>query len=165
MKFGSVLVLVCLLSIQSASGQAVQQQRPLMAEDVFKNVQVLKGIPVDEFMDTMGFISAALTINCVECHTADSENSWEKWADDTPLKQTARKMMRMVTAINKDNFGGVRAVTCFTCHNGNQRPKASRSLGYQNVGPINVPIEVEVAGRDPPLPIPVSNIQALEGAA
>ena len=28
--------------------------KPLMAEDVFKNVQVLKGIPIDQFMGTMG---------------------------------------------------------------------------------------------------------------
>jgi len=165
MKFGSVMVLVCLLSIPLASGQAVQQQRPPMAEDVFKNVQVLKGIPVDEFMDTMGFISAALTINCVECHTADSENSWEKWADDTPLKQTTRKMMRMVTAINKDNFGGVRAVTCFTCHNGNQRPKVSPSLAIQYGEPIDDPNDVEVRGQEPAAPILDKYIQALGGAA
>jgi len=165
MKFGSVMVLVYLLSIQSASGQAVQQQRPPMAEDVFKNVQVLKGIPVDEFLDTMGFISAALTINCVECHTPDSENSWEKWADDTPLKQTTRKMMRMVTAINKDNFSGVRAVTCFTCHNGNQRPKVSPSLAIQYGEPIDDPNDVEVRGQEPAAPILDKYIQALGGAA
>ena len=35
-----------------ARGQAAQQQpRPQMAEEVFKNVQALKGIPVDEFME------------------------------------------------------------------------------------------------------------------
>ena len=28
--------------------------RPQMAEEVFKNVQLLKGIPVDQFMGTMG---------------------------------------------------------------------------------------------------------------
>src|SRR5438105_11965180 len=28
------------------------------SEDVFKNVQLLKGIPVKEFMNTMGFFSA-----------------------------------------------------------------------------------------------------------
>ena len=32
---------------------------PPMAEDVFKNVQVLKGIPVNDFMGTMGIFSAA----------------------------------------------------------------------------------------------------------
>jgi hypothetical protein len=33
-----------------------------MAEDVLKNVQVLKGIPLDEFMGTMGFFAAALDL-------------------------------------------------------------------------------------------------------
>ena len=165
MKFGSVMVLVCLLSVRFASGQAGREQRPQMAEDVFKNVQVLKGIPVDEFMDTMGFISAALTMNCVECHTPDSENSWAKWADDTPRKQTTRRMIRMVAAINKDNFGGARAVTCFTCHNGNQQPKTRPSLAIQYGEPVDDPNDVEVRGPEPAAPILDKYLQALGGAA
>ncbi len=39
-----------------------------MSEQAFKNVTVLKGIPVDEFMNTMGFISAATNYNCIDCH-------------------------------------------------------------------------------------------------
>src|SRR5262245_44800343 len=99
MKHGRVIIAMCLVAVQSAVGQ-VGQQRPPMAEEVFKNVQVLKGIPVDEFMDTMGFISASLTLNCVECHTPDAETSWANYADDTPRKLTTRRMMRMVAAIN-----------------------------------------------------------------
>jgi hypothetical protein len=45
-------------------------QRPKMAEDVFKNIQVLKSIPVNQFIDTMGFFSAALGLNCTGCHVA-----------------------------------------------------------------------------------------------
>ena len=78
-----------------------------MSEDVFKNVQILKGIPVDEFMDTMGMFAAALSLNCVDCHTSESVGSWDHFADETPLKRTARRMMLMVNTINKDNFGGV----------------------------------------------------------
>jgi len=51
---------VCLLGAASAGGQAGQAPRPQMAEEVFKNVQILKGIPVDQFMDTMGMFAAAL---------------------------------------------------------------------------------------------------------
>src|SRR5437016_10698910 len=126
-----LMVTVCLPAIESASAQAGQEKKPRMLEDVFKNVQILKGIPVDEFMDTMGFFAAALSLNCTECHTPDSENSWATYADDTPLKQTSRRMMRMVTAINKDNFGGVRAVTCYTCHAGTQKPKVVPSVVVQ----------------------------------
>ena len=67
--------------------------KPLMAEDVFKNVQVLKGIPVDEFMSTMGIFSAALGISCENCHSL-SDKSWADYAlDATPKKRTARRMV------------------------------------------------------------------------
>src|SRR5580698_1494758 len=72
-----------LLAATLASGQ---EQKPLMAEDVFKNVQVLRGIPVDEFMATMGIFSAALGISCEDCHAAN-DSSWANYADDnTPKK-------------------------------------------------------------------------------
>jgi hypothetical protein len=102
-----------------------------MAEEVFKNVQLLKGIPVDEFMDTMGMFAAALSLNCIDCHTAESVGTWDKFADDTPLKRTSRRMIQMVNAINKDNFSGVRNVTCYTCHRGDLRPKAVPNLAAQ----------------------------------
>src|SRR5712672_3074591 len=95
-------VAVCLLYVALARGQAAQQPKPQVAEDVFKNVQVLKGIPVDEFMDTMGMFSAALSLNCIDCHVSESVGSWDKFGDETPLKQKARKMVLMVNAINKD---------------------------------------------------------------
>jgi hypothetical protein len=55
---------VCLLlTLFPLCGQAPPPQKTLMAEDVFKNIQVLKGIPVNQFMETMGFFSAALGYN------------------------------------------------------------------------------------------------------
>src|SRR4051812_17248140 len=45
-----------------AFAQAPAGSKPLMSEQVFKNIQVLKGIPVDEFMGTMGLFSAALNV-------------------------------------------------------------------------------------------------------
>jgi outer membrane lipoprotein-sorting protein len=125
---------VCMAGIAFARGQAPQApqaQRPQMVEDVFKNVQVLKGIPVDEFMDTMGMFAASLSFNCVDCHTLQSVGSWDKFGDDTPLKQTTRRMILMVNAINKDNFKGVRSVTCYTCHHGDLRPKVVPNLAAQ----------------------------------
>ena len=117
----------CLLCIASASGQAQPEQKPLMAEDVFKNVQVLRGMPVDQFMGTMGFIAAALSMNCSECHHTGSVG---QYADDTPLKQTARRMLIMMNTLNKGSFGGKRMVTCYTCHRGSSDiPKVTPSLG------------------------------------
>ena len=85
-------------------GRPGTQQKPLMAEDVFKNVQLLKGISVKEFLDTMGFFSAATGMNCIDCHSPEADASLDGYAIDTPLKQTARKMMLMVNMINQDQF-------------------------------------------------------------
>ncbi|MBV8730346.1 MAG: hypothetical protein JO336_11125, partial [Acidobacteriia bacterium] len=46
-----------------------QTAKPEMSENAFKNIQVLKGIPVDEFMGTMGLFSGALSVCCGDCHT------------------------------------------------------------------------------------------------
>ena len=119
--------IVWLLSVAWAVGQA-GEQKPQMAEEVFKNVQVLKGIPVDQFMSTMGFFSAALGMNCTDCHVDESGGNWARYADDNTRKQTARRMMLMVSAINRTNFGGRQVVTCNTCHRGDRRPNVMPSL-------------------------------------
>jgi hypothetical protein len=110
-------------------------QKPLMADDVFKNIQVLRGVPVREFMQTMGFFAASLSLNCVDCHVSDSAGSWPKYADDTPLKQTARKMVIMVRVLNQGSFAGARKVTCYTCHRGSPRPETIPSLDQQYASP------------------------------
>ena len=102
---------------------AKRAQTPVLAEEFFKNVQVLKGIPVSEFMDTMGFFAASLSLNCTSCHGLESASDVSRFADDTPLKQTARKMILMVRAINREHFAGQRLITCYTCHRGDERPK------------------------------------------
>jgi photosynthetic reaction center cytochrome c subunit len=116
-----------------------------MAEDVFKNVQVLKGISVNEFMGTMGFFSASLGLNCTDCHISESSGDWAKYADDTSLKRTTRRMIQMVNTLNKDNFAGRRAVTCYSCHRGTTRPKVIPSLAEQyGMPPPEDPNEIEV---------------------
>jgi outer membrane lipoprotein-sorting protein len=124
------------------AGQPAQAQRQPMAEEVFKKVDMLKGIPVDEFMDTMGMFAAALSLNCIDCHVPESVGSWDKFADETPLKRTTRRMLTMVNTINKDNFSGVRSVTCYTCHRGDLRPKTLPNLAAQYAAPIEDPNEV-----------------------
>ena len=103
------------------------QRKPLMADDVFKNVQVLKGVSVDDFMLTMGLISASLSFDCAECHPSAGTDQVD-WAYDTPRKRTARKMMTMVIAINRDNFAGLQVVTCWTCHRGRDQPVVTPAL-------------------------------------
>jgi outer membrane lipoprotein-sorting protein len=106
-----------------ARAQAVPA-KPQMSEEVFKNVQVLKGIPVDEFMSTMGIFSVALGMSCEDCHAAN-DSKWENFAIDNPRKRRARSMVQMMAAINKTYFGGRQGVTCFSCHRGAYHPKVT----------------------------------------
>jgi photosynthetic reaction center cytochrome c subunit len=107
--------------------QAAPGAKPLMVDDVFKNVQALKGISVDDFILTMGIMCAAVGSDCVGCHPAAGTDKVD-WAFDTPRKRTARRMVQMVQAINKDNFGGRQVVTCWTCHRGRDRPVTTPTL-------------------------------------
>jgi photosynthetic reaction center cytochrome c subunit len=116
---------------RSQSAGAGTVQKPQMSEDAFKNIQVLRGIPVNEFMGTMGFFAASLSMNCTDCHIKESAGNWDRYADDTPLKQTARRMVLMENLINRADFGGTRMVTCYTCHRGVQHPEVTPSLAEQ----------------------------------
>src|SRR5712671_1627876 len=116
------------LTFASAMGISLAaQDRPQMAENVFKNIQVLKGIPVDDFLNTMGIMCAALSFDCADCH-ADAGTDKVKWEADTAMKRTARRMVQMMAAINRDNFGGRQIVTCWTCHRGRDFPVVMPSI-------------------------------------
>lgn len=167
MKIGLCTATLALLISTVASAQPADQ-RPKMAEDVFKNIQVLKGIPVNEFMDTMGFFAAATGLNCTGCHVAESLQDLEKFAEDVPRKRTARRMIAMVQGINKANFGGRRALTCYTCHRGTQVPEVIPSLMEQYSVPPEDPDRIEIVPDGPKEPtadqILDKYIQALGGA-
>ena len=119
------LIAAATIVFASVMGVALAAQsgaaKPQVAEAVFKNIQVLKGIPVDDFMDTMGIMSAALGWDCSECHTGAGTDT-VKWEADTDRKRMARRMTLMVAAINRTNFGGRQVVTCWTCHRGRDIP-------------------------------------------
>jgi hypothetical protein len=132
-------------------GQATAGAKQPLAGDFFKNVQVLRNIPVDEFMGTMGFISASLSLNCLDCHVNESANDFAQYAEDTPIKATARKMILMVNNINKENFGGRPVVTCYACHRSDTRPRLVPSLAEQyGTPPPTDPNDIEIVG--PPAP-------------
>ncbi|RPI52984.1 MAG: photosynthetic reaction center cytochrome c subunit [Acidobacteria bacterium] len=118
---GTAAALLGLMMSVALAAQTGGTARPQSAEQVFKNIQVLKGIPVDDFMDTMGIMSAALGFDCVECHVGAGTDS-VNWEFDTAKKRTARRMTLMVAAINRTNFGGRQVVTCWTCHRGRDIP-------------------------------------------
>ena len=124
---GAVLPVAGLAGFALAVPQSASPARPRTSEQVFKNIQVLKGIPVDDFLGTMGVMSAALGLDCSECHKGAGTEKVD-WAFDTPRKLTARKMVLMMTAINRDNFPGRQMVTCWSCHRGRDRPLTTPSL-------------------------------------
>lgn len=119
----SILVVVslsvCALWAQHSSTPATEGGASKTAEQQFKNIQVLKGVPADEVIPAMQFISSSLGVECEFCHV---RNAFDK--DDKKPKQVARKMIQMQMAIDKDNFNGENAVTCFSCHRGAENPVA-----------------------------------------
>ncbi len=133
------------------------------AAEAYQNVQVLKDIPADQLVPAMQFITYSLGVECSYCHV---EGALEK--DDKKPKQTARKMMQMMAAINRDNFDSKQAVTCNSCHRGSPRPAAIPSI--TEGGPR--PATESVSGADnSPINAPLAEliitkyIEAIGGAA
>jgi photosynthetic reaction center cytochrome c subunit len=87
------------------------------AEEAFKNIQILKGIPADQLVTAMEFMASSLGVECTYCHV---EGRFEK--DDKKPKQTAREMIKMMSSINGNSFEGRREVTCYSCHRGSSKP-------------------------------------------
>jgi photosynthetic reaction center cytochrome c subunit len=108
-------------------GVAFAQAKPQMADDVFKNIKVLKGLTVDEFMGTMGLFSAALNVCCGDCHVG-AGGSNPQWDKDPPRKLVARHMVEVMNKINKESFGGRQVVTCWTCHRGSTPPATTPAI-------------------------------------
>jgi photosynthetic reaction center cytochrome c subunit len=106
-------LLLCGVGLRDASVKA--QEMP--AQPRFKNLQVLKDVPPDQLIPAMQFISASLGVECEFCHIRDAFDK-----DDKQSKQTARRMIRMMFALDADQFHGERAVTCYTCHRGSAKP-------------------------------------------
>src|SRR5688572_7555219 len=124
-------MVVCLLGVAAAASQAGPQQPSPMAESVYLDVQVLKGIPVDQFNDTMGMFASALLLDCVGCHDGRITSDPKAFAISTPRIQRARQMVVMMNNLNRMYFGGQQRVTCFTCHHGEPQPERSPSLTLQ----------------------------------
>ncbi len=157
----------CLLAVPRIGGQTESAEKPLMTEQYFKNVQVLRSISVKEFTDTTGFFAASLGENCTFCHVEESGGDWSKHTEDNANKQTARKMILMMTAINKSYFGGRRMPTCYSCHRGGETPRVTPNLAEQYRAPVlEVPDEITEQAPGAPSADQILDkyIQALGGA-
>jgi photosynthetic reaction center cytochrome c subunit len=127
MRTAIKMMVVPLLGAGLAIAQPASADKPLLAEQVFKNIQALRGISVDDFLQTMGLMTAALQFDCADCHVGAGTNL-VNWAADTPRKVMARRMVNMVATINKTNFGGRQMVTCWTCHRNRDKPLVTPTM-------------------------------------
>ncbi len=92
-------------------------------------VKVLTGLTVPEFEAEMQLMTQALGASCGTCHARGNFTT-----DANPRKVAARRMLEMTKMINQQFYpdhkpaGGesrLGRVTCFTCHQGELRPKST----------------------------------------
>ncbi len=131
---------------QQISPQSAAAAAPQTAEQKYKNIQVLKGIPADQLIPSMQFIAASLGVECEFCHVHQDPGS-----DGKKPKLVARKMMTMMMQIDTDNFKGERVVTCYSCHRGSVHPVDTPILLAEN-GPVAQRQAEEGATVAPALP-------------
>src|SRR6266852_8409556 len=82
----------------------------------------------------MNFMSSSLGVRCTYCHV-NKDGKWDFVTDEKPEKNTAREMIKMVLAVNKDTFRGNTEVSCYTCHRGRTSPSSIPSLPIPEVTP------------------------------
>ena len=137
------------------------------AAEKFKNIRILKNIPADQLIPSMQFISASLGVECDFCHV-ENAGKMEFDKDDKKEKKTAREMMQMMFAINKNNFDGEREVTCNTCHRGAPHPQAIPTVLAEVSKPETEPKHehaTKLADMPSGAPVLAKYIQALGGTA
>ena len=152
---GTVSVKVVGQSGPYFQGATPREKRP--AEDVYKNIQVLKGVPAEELVTAMNSIAGSLGVDCDYCH----RNNFNE--DKILAKGKARDMMRMVRQINEENYHGKTQITCFTCHQGQAIPSGMPALRMSR--PTAEPTETKLAVDALPSADQVLNryVQALGG--
>ncbi len=97
--------------------------------DKFTNLRALpKDIAKAELESTMRGFAFALDVRCEHCHVRGPDKKFDYAADDKAEKRTARVMIEMVAAINRDYMARVGkpapiAVECVTCHHGLTQPR------------------------------------------
>ena len=119
-----------LVGILCAAVSVAAQQPPAPAMVDTPTVKVLTGLNVQEFEAEMQQMTQALGLSCGSCHARGNFAS-----DANPRKLAARRMIEMTKTINAQFFADYKPlegesrlgrVTCFTCHQGDTRPKTQQ---------------------------------------
>jgi photosynthetic reaction center cytochrome c subunit len=116
------------------------------AENVFKNIQALKGMRAGDLQGAMSFIASSLNVDCDYCHEQDFNK------DEKKQKLRAREMIRMVRQINEESFHGENIVNCFTCHQGHIQPIGLAPIGPPPSRASKAEASVAEKSAGPPLP-------------
>jgi len=124
----AILVVVGLTQTSVAAQGASDKKM----EEEFLNIKSYRGQPADHLIPAMVYFEAALGVGCPYCHDNDAT---KRELDTKPQKETARRMIEMVNAVNKNTFGGAPRVTCFTCHMGRPTPISMPNVVGQPQGP------------------------------
>jgi hypothetical protein len=146
---------------------AAAQNRKTSAE-FYKNVttSTLKVLTPSDFLGAMGVMTAALGYDCSNCHPGAGTDAMDWVTDSDPKKKTARRMIEMVAAINKQNFGGSARVTCFTCHHGLDEPTQSIQLDKLYGEPLDEKPDIVRTEKSGPPAVQILDqyIEAIGGA-
>jgi photosynthetic reaction center cytochrome c subunit len=137
---------------QTPAAPAAPQEKTV--DQTRKNIQVLKGLPDSQLGTVMQFIAVSMGRRCDFCHVNKGGNNWVWESDEKEEKLTARKMMTMVLALNKDNFRGSPTVSCYTCHRGRSTPVGIPSLPVPTPQPRPQPPAQTAPGQPAATPTP-----------
>lgn len=145
----------------SSLGMAVPAQTPAApaapqektVDQTRKNIKVLKGLPDSQLGTVMNFIAISMGRRCDFCHV-NKGGTWNWESDDKEAKLTARKMMTMTLALNKDNFRGSPTVSCYTCHRGRNSPQGIPSFPLPTPAPRPQPQATPAPGQPAATPTP-----------
>lgn len=115
--------LVLLLAVAPAAAQI---------PDTFTNLKVLpEDIAKEDLVGMMRDFTFALGVRCTDCHVNNgtSFRDTDFAADDKPMKEKARFMMRMLSELNQETLADFPGrteppvvMTCKTCHRGQTKP-------------------------------------------
>ena len=134
----SVLVCAVLVAVAVRATTSAQTPPPRQggaAQAPPTNLQVLpKDMTGQQVVTLMRTFASGLGVMCDHCHVGTQA---DRAKDDKPEKAVARKMIKMMMAINDDflkDVGepaepGKSKVTCYTCHRGALKPLTAAPAG------------------------------------
>ena len=117
------LAITCIMLVGFASSR-----QPSKARNLKVLPQDISDVKLDSIMQSY---NKALGVCCEFCHVADKKEGINFSSDDNPVKELARKMMRLTIDINKNYFNTdstihpayLSVVKCYTCHKGDAYPQ------------------------------------------